>query len=304
MIKRLLKISTLRFRHILLALFILWVFSIVWQFVIFSQSDVDVYVRDDSRPEDIEGVVCGENDRNTRLFPTMAALSAYSYQEKQPSEFEDWLFVFEGITESLSTDRYLVPGLKFTLWANHQDKTLVVVFRGTSGLVDFHSNLHWLFKMLPYALDQYEQVPLILDLLDDYIPNGYKVYAAGHSLGGGLAQYALYYSPKITIAYVFNTTPVTGWTDLDSDQRMRNVKGNRVYRVHENGEVLEFLRLVMKAGYVLSPLPNRNPYFKEYRLNLLDGNLIFQHNIQQLSESLLIARSCDEGMERAKVVQH
>lgn len=168
----------------------------------------------------------------------------------------------------------------------------MIVYRGTSSAIDFHANFHWLTKWIDLAHDQYEQVHLVLKKIEEHLPENYELYSAGHSLGGGLAQHTVYNSVKVNRAYVFNSTPVTGWKDIDTGDRSINAKGATIYRVHEKGEVLEFLRLLMKAGYLLSPEPNRDPYVKEYRMDLKAGNIITEHDILSMAQSLEEAHVC------------
>lgn len=290
------KILSLRSISLLLKLgIVVWFGAIVWEFVQFAQSDVDVFVRDDSRPVTIEDIVCGKEDPNTRLFPVMSKLSSFVYDEKPRKIYQDWRFVYEGTEKDLKNadgDR-LISGLKFAIWENKEEKKSVLVYRGTTTLIDFHANLHWLTKLTDLAIDQYEQIHLVLDHIKPYV--NFELITAGHSLGGGLAQHSLYQSKDIKTAFAFNSTPVTGWSDISRMQQDTNAKGTKIYRVNEKGEVLEFFRLLMKVGYIMSPEPNVNPYVKEYRMNLKEGNLFSEHGIAAMADSLELINECEES---------
>ena len=79
---------------------------------------------------------------------------------------------------------------------------------------------------------------------------GVHIVAAGHSLGGGLAQTAAYYSPDVQEAYAFNTSPVTGWTAIHAGARLhpRQIQNDpTIFRVSQRGEALFYLRRVTTA---------------------------------------------------------
>ena len=70
------------------------------------------------------------------------------------------------------------------------------------------------------------------------------IYAAGHSLGGGLAQQAAYLHGNIRAVYAFNTSVVTNWTQLrlwDGGVHIQNHEPV-IVRVEQDGEFLENLR--------------------------------------------------------------
>lgn len=79
---------------------------------------------------------------------------------------------------------------------------------------------------------------------------GLKIVTTGHSLGGGLAQMAAYLSPHVSAAFVFNSSPVTGWTWLRDEARRRQfdlVENPQIFRVSQRGEALGVLRSVSSA---------------------------------------------------------
>jgi pimeloyl-ACP methyl ester carboxylesterase len=121
-------------------------------------------------------------------------------------------------------------GTFFRVWSKeHLDHVeVVMVFRGTKGgLQDWiDGNLRWLTRILP-GDDQYDRSRQYARQVLDHYERGagrpgkpVRFYSAGHSLGGGLAQNALYSFPKsFEQAYAFDPSPVTGFADNDTAGR-------------------------------------------------------------------------------------
>ncbi len=267
----------------------------------YRQASTMVLVRDDSRETNLNDIICGKEDENTLFFKAMVYFSASVYNDvikKTYGNKGEWVFVeevsvsngdwlFKEKMPPSNSEKWLVGGLKYSVWKNVSKKIVVIVFRGTEGVIDFHSNLHWLFKYFDFAFDQYEQLPVILDkIISPYKVEKYKFYTAGHSLGGGLAQHAVYQSSDVSKAFVFDSSPITGWTDLSTKKQIENAIDSQIYRVHEHGEILEFFRYLIKGGDMFYPGSNQNPYIKEYQFNFDAGNLFDQHNIDKLSDRI------------------
>lgn len=74
-----------------------------------------------------------------------------------------------------------------------------------------------------------------------------KIYAVGHSLGGGLAQQAGYLSAHVQEVFTFNTTPVTNWTNL---RRAGVIEQGYpiIHRVYHGGEGLETPRFIATSA--------------------------------------------------------
>ena len=176
-------------------------------------------------------------------------------------------------------------GTFFRVWTKDYPghREVVLVFRGTKGgLRDWiHGNLRWFTRYLP-GEDQYERSRKFAGDILKYYRNGAGrqpkplwLYAAGHSLGGGLAQNLLYHYPDDFLqAYAFDPSPVTGFADNEPqkqragcDCRSNALDGEaRVYRIYETDEVLAWLRFPLK---LVVPL---NRHIQEVRFTFDAGH--------------------------------
>lgn len=132
------------------------------------------------------------------------------------------------------------------LFTTFDDEVLeaVIVFRGTEGpsLRDWSANLSSVTGIEPLqyrrALDALET---LFAELDKPRYKGTAVYAAGHSLGGGLAQQAGYRFKRIKAVYAFNSSPVTNWTWMALKGDIRQ-NWPVIYRLFHTGEALDPIR--------------------------------------------------------------
>ncbi len=124
----------------------------------------------------------------------------------------------------------------------------VIAFRGTENTgseiwYDWSTNLAATFGFEP---DQYEiaknNLPDMITALKHQSPN-IKIYATGHSLGGGLAQQAGYLSRDVLEVFTFNTTPITNWSSLALDGKVAN-KYPVIHRLYNGGEALGGIRSI------------------------------------------------------------
>ena len=133
--------------------------------------------------------------------------------------------------------------------------------------------------------DQYEQVEDLISPLLDYIQNRwgneYKVITTGHSLGGGLAQQAAYADKRVDQVIAFDPSIVTGFYSIPAPIRNESKQGLTIYRVYEHGEILAYLRLLMKGVF---PVAVDNPDIIEVRYDLeQSNNPISQHNMKVMA---------------------
>lgn len=179
-----------------------------------------------------------------------------------------------------------IGGLQLHVWVNKSRRCApVVVFRGTdiTDIGDWISNFRWFNKLLPIA-DQYDQVAWnIGKIVNAACPGGKAtVLTAGHSLGGGLAQYAAFTDKRVRYAYTFDPSPVTGFDVPRHDPHKKRMLG--IDRVHEVGEVLATPRYLI-GGFI--PARNCKPYTRYVRFNTIFTGLGFsQHSIGDLTDQL------------------
>ncbi len=184
-------------------------------------------------------------------------------------------------------------GFKYEHWAypvfqddpDSDDVYTVIAFAGTEGLNDWCTNLRSLGCVSEY--DQYEQavsaVNHVVGLAYDELAGPYlKPVAVGHSLGGGLAELAGLLHDKVYPVYAFDPSPVIGVDAVFAeDLELEGAGGGPTYRIFEHGEILAYVRL-LKRWFLGRPNP-WGEVIEEYRFNLLSGNPINQHSIQDLA---------------------
>ncbi|MEI2656039.1 MAG: DUF6792 domain-containing protein [Nitrosomonas sp.] len=238
----------------------------------------------------------------------LAALSASIYIDNAPKSTSS----FTSFCESKSKDIQLIPenwhqdpslsivpetpsfhykvkGMEHQVWINTSSGTPVeifIVFRGTdfNQLGDWLSNFRWITRLIPFLWDQYDQtrdiIPDLVKNIREKYGNDVSIKTTGHSLGGGLAQQAAYMSEHIDTVYAFNPSSVTGYYSIDKSVREANEKNMTIYRIYEHGEILAYLRLLMKSLY---PISDSDPKIVEIRYNLVTGSMISQHSMKDFA---------------------
>lgn len=166
----------------------------------------------------------------------------------------------------------------------------VLVFRGTNYLefADWVANLRPLTNT-PWVWDQYEQArtltPVLVAKLDSAYGGGERIFAAGHSLGGGLAQHAGFTCSRIDKVFAFNSSPLTGYCDVAKKERIRHGSARCTHLVYESYEVLAMLRFV--PGYLDRFTDNANAVVVRYNFSDLKSLSPFrQHEMQRLVAGL------------------
>lgn len=198
-------------------------------------------------------------------------------------------------------------GMFYRVWVRESEahREVVLVFRGTKdGLDDWvDGNLRWVTRFLP-GEDQYVRSRKVAAALIEHLRTStaggapakpLRLYSAGHSLGGGLAQNVLYAYPRDFVqAFAFDPSPVTGYADNDIPERQAGcdckwdaLDGEaRVYRVYETDEVLAWLRFPLK---LVLPL---NRHIQEVRFNTGGG-----HSIATLASGMARAATSQPAAE-------
>jgi len=211
-----------------------------------------------------------------------------------------------GWTERTDIPRPDVPGtrqtpnLTYRLWVSTDDtpRVAILVFRGTHIPADWISNLRWLDFWLPLE-DHYEQTERITPAIVRWIHEQYGentiMFAAGHSLGGGLAQTAAYAScGDISTVFAFDSSPVTRHRAANNCANARSP--NAFYRVFEQSEILSYARFVVRLTLGLR---GTLPRMTEVKVHVFSGVAIRGHSMHELAINLREALS-DGSADAAK----
>jgi hypothetical protein len=95
---------------------------------------------------------------------------------------------------------------------------------------------------------------------------------------------AAYSDPNIRRVYAFDPSMVTGYYSVDPRNRDENVKGLRMERIYEHGEILAYARYVMRQFIPLSPC---DPRVVSVRFDVIHGSPIAQHSLTDFDNGLL-----------------
>jgi hypothetical protein len=158
-------------------------------------------------------------------------------------------------------------GLFFRVWQRPHamgSDDVVIAFRGTSNRPDWmYGNLWWITRF--FAQDnQYSRSTRLLEVvlknLHEHAQAAGKpdprIVVTGHSLGGGLAQHALYNFPSIKQAVVFDPSPATAYVDsrhgkevlaCECDSELKTEA--KIIRVYESDEILSRVRFWHKLFF-------------------------------------------------------
>jgi len=203
-------------------------------------------------------------------------------------------------------------GLFVEVWEKQSSPAMIaVVFRGTefTSWKDWVSNLRWFLRFVPFHEDQYtvvskrvgqEFVDRLVQRRPDLRGDGTKtvrIVAAGHSLGGGLAQHLSYSmpltssdgtpAPRVSNVYAFDPSPVTGWFSVASELRTTNAARLWIDRVFEHGEILAYIRLLLSYA---NPPSAAHPSVQEIRYNFVQSaNPFSSHSMRLLACALIDA---------------
>lgn len=176
-------------------------------------------------------------------------------------------------------------------------ETAVIAFRGTENDVDqrfddWGSNFAAALGSEPpeYQRAQEPVRQLVAELAKAF--PGISIYAAGHSLGGGLAQQAGYMSGQIKAVYAFNTSPVTNWSHMTIKDRFARQEGKDVlieqrnpivYRIFHSREGLSYVR------QAAARFQGREMNRRDYEFFFQEGDAIRSHSMAMLACHLMRA---------------
>lgn len=161
-------------------------------------------------------------------------------------------------------------GLFYETYAHYEQNdakpdTVVIAIRGTENytrmekIQDWESNFGAALGTDPkeYRLAREHILPLIEHLVT--LNKKIKIFVTGHSLGGGIAQQMAYASNDVAAAYVFDTSPVTNWSQMKNmkDSPIRN-ETPVIKRINHFNEALALPRLL--ATRLTTIRVNRSDY--------------------------------------------
>lgn len=190
--------------------------------------------------------------------------------------------------------------LRVEVWERNEPPAVAVTFGGTvfNNDADWRANLRW---FLPGNRDEYT------DVVQTFAPafdmefkrraqamhaerlSNVKLFSAGHSLGGGLAQQFAYSLPydsvkHVTQVYAFDPSPVTGFYSVPVKLRTENKTGLKIDRIYERGEILAILRSLTSLFHKPSA---KNAAIRGVRYKLFRAwNAIAAHSIVDLAMKL------------------
>lgn len=214
-----------------------------------------------------------------KRFAPYALMSAYAYfdepgctgKNSRRTDKDDAVRIREQLTALGEADTFVRrqdlevlggceddTGLMYHVWQSAPRSEIVIAFRGTSTLNDWWYGNLWPVSRILSRKTQYSEVQQhvakVIALLNARQLPGATIVVTGHSLGGGLAQHALYsYPNSIRQAIVFDPSLWTGYTSIEGAERVvscncANDLGAEapIIRIYESYEILSNLRIFHK----------------------------------------------------------
>ena len=197
-------------------------------------------------------------------------------------------------------------GFRGKAWLRYKNEKesipeVVIVFRGTQPLElnDWTRGNLAFFKGLyrtqfDAALDFSIRVKQHLKKSNQHFT---KVVLVGHSLGGGLAEYVQRFF-KESKAVAFNTSPNTGTIySLFSDKYEKDV-----IRVHEKGEILQYLRSIASLDFKWDETPDESDDVKTVWLDFFFSLPFAAHDMRDFSMKLIQASEIEGNISSSNVM--
>jgi len=229
-----------------------------------------------------------EGEKNATInFDSLKKLSSRTDSTTVPKGWRQVLWPDANVTSPIEGKN--IDGLGYHVWIKASEKKAVIAFRGTrwKKLEDWYANARWVTRFIPGVNDHYAQTNHLIPELVKYLHEQYgedlTIIAAGHSLGGGLAQHAAYSSPHIKLVYAFAPSFVTGYRSISAAERERNQRGTVIARIFEHGEILAYVRFALRQVVIISLL---NPKIVEMRFNCSTSPAVSDHSMGQLADHL------------------
>jgi hypothetical protein len=198
-------------------------------------------------------------------------------------------------------------GPSFQVWARTRSlptaddvcTEVSIAFRGTAGLWDWVSNFH---PITGYFVDTYYyQLQRNIDGIINSIKDldcykrasiraiKTKIVSTGHSLGGGLAQFAALANknePRITKVFAFDPSPITGASLIAEKVRSENATGLAIDRIYQTGEVLAAARGLVQQ--FPSSKSRCDPFVRTVRIDAIPADGAIQlHGMPELAAQVV-----------------
>lgn len=239
--------------------------------------------------------------------------------EKAKRLFRQWEYQFDSTNyvicanpsdKNCNVDRpdrwtwYSADGLYYQVWArqraNGTCSEVSIAFRGTVNssialaLASWSSNAH---GIVPRVDDEYDQLARRLDAVIEQIKqmgcykrsNGrVQIVSVGHSLGGGLAEFAAFATKagRIRKVFTFNSSPITA-PDLVTDQTWSvNKQRLTIDRLYQEGEVLSKYAVIRNRQQ--TPPMECDPTVRTVQINAFKAGApqtFFQRVVRRVSPS-------------------
>jgi len=247
-------------------------------------------------------LVNGKFDPKLQQIDEYAMLSSFVYEpneDKKVAQYKNWKKSKLSVIESGREDA--LKGLYYEVWFHQkedQPTIAAIVFKGSESANDWKTNARWIRKLInPKTYDYYDQLndtadTLISQIKNEANPKSIVIVTAGHSLGGGLAQFMAYRINEIKTVYAFNPSPVTAFYDVDAKTRKQNKQDCNIYRIYESGEALSPIRKLMTIIYPVPLFKTKNPALIRIRTSFITGkDSVKQHGIIPLAQKLTSIKS-------------